>query len=136
VSAWQSNETVASATRNAPEKTRKESPRRPKIVKIIGECSGKTDNQTSADESTKVELIDAIVDKLGEPHGSYVIEACDVRYRLQTEFRVEEGWIYKPRRTSPPGTHEEQEEQEREDASGATAQKKTEYEKSRERNQE
>jgi hypothetical protein len=130
---WQSEGTVASATR--PE--RRALPTGTSTVKIMGQCGDKADNLTITNDSIKAELIDSIVDKLGEPRGSYVIETRDARCRLQTELKIEEGWIYKPRRTSPPETQEEQEDQEgRDEKRGEpTEKRKTEYEQRRERDQ-
>jgi hypothetical protein len=52
----------------------------------------------------KSELIDRIVDKLGEPRGSYAMEIKDRGGSLRTEYQVVEGWSYIIYRMSPPGT--------------------------------
>jgi hypothetical protein len=115
VSARKSGGTVARATLEAPEKVIRTPPplfKQRRTVKIMGECGDKADNLQVDNESMKVELVERIMERLGESQGSYVIEARDTRCKLQTEFRIEERWIYKLRRTSQPERHEESLEEE------------------------
>jgi hypothetical protein len=66
----------------------------------------KTTNLTASENTTKGELIDRIVEHLGEPKGSSAMEVRNRKGALQTKYKVVEGWSYKIYRMSPPGTQE------------------------------
>jgi hypothetical protein len=83
----------------------------PKTVKIIGKCGEKAENLRVEESIEKADMIDRIAERLKEPRVSYAMEVRDGSCELRREFEVVEGWIYRPQRTSPPGTQKEEREE-------------------------
>jgi hypothetical protein len=86
---------------------RGQTPQKAEVTRYVTAwCGTRTTNLIVRESIKKGDLIEWIVEQLGEPKGSCTMEVWNTRGALQTEYRVMEGWSYRIFRMSPPGTQE------------------------------